>query len=156
MKTFGFVCLAVVGFFVLWGLGILFGIFSLPFHTASNIVNTEHGVIDKTINADNAIYNYEWFKEKAEKIKAYEIQIKQAHTAVVDFEASAGDRKNWDFQDKQEDSRLRSIELGLRQQLENSIAEYNARSKEANRNIFKNGLFPASFEVGSNILGGQN
>ncbi len=156
MKYFGILMAVIIGFFILWGLGIVFGIVSLPFHAASNIIDTEHGVIDKTINADNAIYNYEWFKERAEKLKAYEIQIKQAHDAALAFDSSAGPRDNWDFQDKQESARLHSIEQGLKLQLESSVAEYNARSKEANRNIFKDGLFPQSFEIGSNILGGQN
>lgn len=156
MKYFGILVLVVIGFFILWGLGIALGIASLPFHAASNIVDTEHGVIDRTLNADNALYNYEWFKEQAEAIRAQEKKIVIANEAVVSFETAAGDRSTWTFEDKTEDSRLRAVAQGNRAHLEDMIAIYNARSKEANRNIFKDGLFPTSFEIGSNILGGKN
>lgn len=100
MKTFGIAVLAIIGIFVFWGIGILFGIFSLPFHSASNIVDTKHDVIDRTVNADNAIYNYEWFKQKYEDIKANKVKIEISDKAVLDFEQAAGARNGWDFQDK--------------------------------------------------------
>jgi hypothetical protein len=32
------------------------------------------------------------------------------------------------------------------------VATYNARAKMANRNIFKDGLIPNAFNLGSNLL----
>lgn len=156
MKILGWVVVGFIGFSVLWGLGLVVGIVSLPFHAVSNIVDTEHGVIDRTINADNAIYNYEWFKSQVEAIKAQERKIIIANESIISFEASAGQRTTWTFEDKIEDARLKSVVQGNKSQLEDMIAVYNARSKMATRNIFQDGLIPDSFEIGSNLLTGIN
>ena len=160
MKYFVIFVLVPIGFFALWGLGIAVGLFTVPWHSAQNIVDTKHDVIDKTVNADNAIYNYEWFKQRYEDIQANKAKIAIADKAVLDFEASAGARSAWDFQDKQEASRLRAITQGLRSHQEQIIADYNARSKMANRNIFINGIVPDFIDVHTMVggfnLGGQN
>jgi hypothetical protein len=39
------------------------------------MIQTVNDAVNKTINADNAIYNYEWFKQKYEEIQATKIQI---------------------------------------------------------------------------------
>lgn len=160
MKYLGIGVLVVVGFFGLWGLGIAFGLFTVPWHAASNIVDTKHGVIDATVNAQNAIYNYEWFKQQSEDIKANLNKINNANSAVVSFEASAGVRTSWTFEDKTEDARLRSVVLGLQNQQEQLVADYNARAKMASRNIFINGIIPDFYDVnvmvGGMNLGGQN
>lgn len=160
MKLIGIFIALVIGFFALWGVGIALGLFTVPWHAAGNIVDTKHDVIDKVVNADNAIYNYEWFKQRYEDIQANKAKIVIADKAVLDFEASAGARTNWDFQDKQEDARLRSIAQGLRGHQEQVIADYNARAKMATRNIFINGVVPDFIDVHTMVggfnLGGQN
>jgi hypothetical protein len=160
MKIIGIITLIVVGFFVLYGLGILMGLITVPFHSASNIVNTKHDVIDKTVNANNAIYNYEWFKQQSEDIVANLKKITNAKASLADFELSAGVRAGWTFEDKTEDARLRSIVLGLQNQQEQMVADYNARAKMANRNIFLNGIVPDFYDVNTMVggmkLGGQN
>lgn len=152
MKTFGILSTGCLGLVLLTVLGFAVGIISLPFHTASNLIQTAHDITDKTINADNALYNYEWFKQQYEDLQAIEKKINIAHTSEVDFSVSSGDRKSWTFEDKTEDSRLRAVEQGLRSQSEDMISVYNARSKMANRAIFKYGLIPDYLEVGKNIL----
>jgi len=139
-------------FLVLSFLGIVFGLISMPLHVASNVVSTTHGVIDKTLNADNALYNYEFFKKQYEDIQAIGNKIVIATKAVDEFNMSAGSRKDWTFEDKTEASRLASIVQGLQSQQEDMVALYNARSKMANRNIFKDGLIPSALQLGSNIL----
>ena len=152
MKTFAWIVLGIFGLVFLWFLGIAIGILSLPFHTASNLVQTAHDITDQTINADNAVYNYEWFKQQYEDIQAFQNKVVIAQDAVKEFEASGEPRSSWTFEDKNEDSRLRAIEQGLKSQLEDMIATYNARSKMANRVIFKDGLIPDTLEIGKNIL----
>jgi hypothetical protein len=160
MKAFGVIVLVFVGFFVLWGLGIAFGLITVPWHAASNIVDTKHDVIDKTVNAQNAIYNYEWFKQTAEDIKANLNKITNAQVAVDRYEKLHGDPAKWSFTVETEDSRLSSIVLGLQNQQEQLVADYNAHAKEANRNIFLNGIVPDFFDVNKMVgginLGGQN
>lgn len=96
-------------------------------------------IINKTIDADNVIHNYEWFKMRHESIIAIEKKITDAKAAVDAFSKAAGERKNWDREDKIEFSRLQLIHLGLTQQRADMAAEYNAKSRMVNRNIFKSG-----------------
>ncbi len=152
MKVFGWVMAGLGCFLLLSFLGFVIGVISLPFHTASNLVQTAHDITDKTINADNAIYNYEWFKQQKEDIEATGNKIVIAQQAVKNFEDSAGARSSWAFEDKTEYSRLNAVEQGLKSSLEDMVATYNARSKMANRAIFQDGLIPDYLEVGKNIL----
>ena len=137
---------------VLWIVGGLFGIISLPFHAAGNAVQTGHDVIDKTINADNAIYNYEWFKQQKQDIEVAKGQYQNALQAEDAFTKAAGPRSGWTFEDKQESSRLASISLGLKNQIIQRTEDYNARAKMANRDIFRDGLLPEALEFGTGFL----
>ncbi len=152
MKAFGIFMAVILLFGGLWLFGLVVGIFSLPFHAASNSVETAHDVIDKTINADNAIYNYEWFKQQVQDIDALETKITIAEQAVISFEGAAGERSTWTFEDKTEDSRLRAIAVGLRSQYTTAIANYNARASMATRNIFEDGLIPNVLEAAASII----
>ena len=103
-------------------------------------VDTAHQIIDKTYDADNAINNYEWFKLQYENIQATEKQIDNSVTELDNFKEMFGEPKEWDYTTKQEYSRLSSISLGQKNHYESQVAEYNAKSKMANRNIFMNKL----------------
>lgn len=103
-----------------------------PFQQAGRIIN-------KTIDADNVIYNYEWFKQRHEDIGAIDSKIRGADKGVVVFVENAGQRDTWHREDREEYFRLSSVALGLRQQRADLAAEYNARSRMVNRAIFKTG-----------------
>ncbi|QGZ14211.1 hypothetical protein PP940_gp180 [Rhizobium phage RL2RES] len=130
MKIIGYILLA--GFLITGGAMV------------SKIVLSPLSVATKTFDADNMIYNYEYFKRQYYDIVAFNQKIDNAQRQITSFEDSAGPRTNWTFEDKQESNRLNSVVLGLRNQRENMIAEYNARSKMANRSIFKTGELPES------------
>jgi len=151
-KELGIIILAIVGLVVISVVGFGLKIAGIPWYGANKIVDTNYQIIDKTLTGDNAIYNYEWFKDKKEAIDANYQKISIAQKAVADFEISAGPRKEWTFEDKNEDSRLRSIAQGLEGNTKDMIAEYNARSQMANRNIFKDGLIPQALEFQSNLI----
>lgn len=140
----------ILAFFII-ATGIVFGVSILgvgiktlffSVNTAQKEVNLAYKAQDKTLDADNAIYNYEWFKQQYEDIEATKKQLDNSSIALDDFEKSAGDRKDWTFEDKNESSRLRAVKLGIQNSLETLIADYNARSKMANRNIFANSILP--------------
>lgn len=139
-------------FIVLPIIGLFFGIISLPFHLSSNTIETEHGVIDRTLNADNAIYNYEWFITQIEDIKAVQEQLAISEAQVENFKITYGDPLNWSFELNTEYARLNAVKQGQQSSIESMIADYNARSNMANRNIFQDGLIPTSLEIGSNFL----
>lgn len=135
--------LGVLGIFVgVIAVGFVLKIVFFPVHTASKLIETGYDTVDKTLNADNAIYNYEWFKTQKEAIDATNKKLEIAVKAVETFKAYAGDRKDWTFEDKGEDARLRAVAQGTEGALKDMIAEYNARAKMANRNIFQDGILP--------------
>lgn len=140
MKIVGIILGGIVLYFVLGYVLVAFGIIALPLFKLQTKVNTNYNIIQKTYNADNVIYNYEWFKNRYEAILAIDTKINNAEYSVTAFESSAGSRESWTFEDKTEHARLNSIVLGLKNQKEDLIAEYNARAKMENRNIFQNGL----------------
>jgi hypothetical protein len=115
-------------------------LFLLPLFKFQTKVNTNQQLIEKTYNADNVIYNYEWFKQQKEDIDAVASKINNASIAAENFRTSAGPRTDWTFEDKTEDARLQSVVTGLKQQREDLVANYNARAKMANRNIFQDNL----------------
>jgi len=106
------------------------------------IISQPGKVVSKVLNADNIIYNYEWFKQTYQDVKAIDLKISNAAKAVNNFKKDAGIRANWSFEDKTEYSRLNAVLLGLQNQRADIVATYNARSKMASRSIFKTGELP--------------
>lgn len=113
-----------------------------PAHVMSTGINTAYEITNKTLDADNVLQNYEWFKQQYEDYIAIDKKINNAEQATKLFEESAGDRKDWTFEDKTEHARLNTITTGLKQQKEDIISEYNARSKMQNRALFKSKDLP--------------
>lgn len=110
------VVLAVVGV----GATVIFG--------ATNFLTQAGRVVSKTIDADNVIYNYEWFRQQYQDVLAMDgkIAVQQAaHDAATDTA---------------ERSRIASIVAGLRTKRAQMVADYNARASMANRSIFMGGL----------------
>ena len=136
MQFIGWGALAVVGIFVLGAIGTALNLITIPWLKFNSQIQTNRGIVEQTYNADNALYNYHWFKERAESIKATATKAKIAEETHKEFVASAGVRSEWTFEDKTEDARLRTVTLGLKTQYEDLVAEYNARMKQADRSIF--------------------
>lgn len=120
--------------------GMAMGIITIPWLKLGSQVQMERQIIQKTFDADNALYNYHWFKEKAADISATENKIQNAQSDILDFEVSAGDRSKWTFEDKTEYARISAIKSGLKNYYETIVADYNARAKEVDRSIFKDEL----------------
>ncbi|WP_146200180.1 hypothetical protein [Ochrobactrum soli] len=108
-----------------------------PIHQAGRIV-------EKTIDADNVIANYEWFKRQYHDVLAIDQKLIAAESGRAGFEKSAGDRASWRFEDRQEWNRLNAIAIGLRSQRASMVAEYNARTQMANRDLFRTSDLPPS------------
>ena len=136
----GIVLLVIVGLIGLSVVGMALNIITIPWLKLGSKVNMEREIVTKVYNADNALYNYHWFQEKGEAIKATKNKIKIAQESVASFELSAGPRVDWTFEDKTEHARLNAVAQGLKSHLEESVAEYNARAKEVDRAVFKDEL----------------
>jgi hypothetical protein len=135
--------LKVVGLFVLaivfvGGCGIVTGVISLPFHAASATVDTAHGIIDKTLNADNALYNYEHFYDLYNDAKKQVVNIRAAQAAIEQMKRDYGaDMTQWS-KSQQEDYSLQQSNIQGYVQMYNSIvSRYNSDSEKANRALFK-------------------
>ncbi len=124
--------------FLLSVAGGIIGIISFVTYPAQQAAS----VVRKTLDADNAIYNYEWFHRQYEDLGAMTPKLQNAEAALEAFEASAGPRSSWQFDDRQEYSRLSSIVLGLRNQRASLVADYNAHAGMSNRAIFIGSALP--------------
>jgi len=139
----GVILLGAVFGAVMMGLKILF----FPSTVANNMIDTAYDANKKVINADNAIYNYEWFKQQYADIEATKRQLKLAQANQVGYRTSLGDRTTWTFEDKTEDARLNAVVLGLQTNLESQIGDYNARASMATKNIFENSVLPSYIDA---------
>ncbi len=128
--------------FILWliAIGIVIGIITW----VVNIASVPGKIIEKTLDPDNVIQNYEWFKQQYQDWNAINSKCVDADSSVARFKREAGDRIAWTFEDKNEYSRLTSISDGLKYQRADIASKYNARSEMMNRELFKTNDLPES------------
>ena len=139
----GIILLVILAFIVMIPLGLMLKAVMFPVRTAENMINTAYDANDKVINADNAIYNYEWFKQKYQDIEVAKKQYKNSSLQFSEYQNSLPDsRLDWTFEDKQEESRLRAVMTGQYNYVESLVGDYNARASMATRNIFENSVLP--------------
>jgi hypothetical protein len=138
---------AIGGLIALTIVGGIIRIVMFPVNTATKLIDTAYDAQSKVLNADNAIYNYEWFKQQYQDIEASKKQLVNARSAHTAFRESAGDRSTWTFEDKGEDARLATVALGIENNLASQIADYNARASMATRNIFEDNVLPAYIDA---------
>lgn len=135
----GLIALLVLVSLIFGGIGIKAVFF--PVHNVEKSIDMAYEVTDKTLDADKAIAEYEWFKRQEESIDALYKKEETAKQALEDFMSILPqDRSKWKRGDKDEWSRLNSNIVGISNMLDTAIAEYNARSKMVNRSIFKDNL----------------
>lgn len=132
----GVALLIILGMVGMAALGSAVNLITIPWLKFDSKVQMNRDIVTKTFDADNALYNYHWFKERAGAIEATTAQIVIADNAVATFKKEAGDREKWTFEDKNESARLSAVAQGLRSQKESLVKEYNARMKEADRSLF--------------------
>ncbi|MGL5315589.1 MAG: hypothetical protein ACRC92_20210 [Peptostreptococcaceae bacterium] len=98
-------------------------------------------VTRKTITAEKAIENYEWFKQQEEDIKAKYNQEVIARKSIKNFmDLLPKESDKWTPADRHEISRLRTILDGTEMQVNQMVADYNARVNMKHRAVFKDNL----------------
>lgn len=142
MKYIGIFLLIIVGMGIIGVVGLGLKILFFPATVATNMVDTAYDANKKVINADNAIYNYEWFKQQKANIDATKAQLENARINYDSYVASLGERDTWGFEDKGEVARQNAVVLGLENNLRTQIENYNARASMATRNIFEDHVLP--------------
>lgn len=103
------------------------------FNTANKVANSADKVVDKTLQADNVITNYERFFDLQANFSARVMQIAE-HKSLID---DAVVMKNTD------DANLLRVELaGMKQSCREIASQYNADASKINKNIFKSKNLP--------------
>lgn len=92
-----------------------------------NLASQPARIVQKTFDADNVIYNYEWFRQQYQDVQAMDGKIATMEAGAA---SATGDEK----------TRLSSVVLGLKTKRQQMVADYNARGSMANRSVFTAGL----------------
>lgn len=134
-----------------WAIWIVFACFAVGalasvLSLGMKVISTPGRVLSKTLDTDNVITNYEWFKQQFQDVQAQDAKIAAAKSALDQFRDAAGPRSGWQFDDRQEFSRLSSVVLGLTSQRASMVAQYNARTKMLNRDVFRTSDLPAEIQ----------
>lgn len=136
MKT----TIVIIALFILLGVG---GFGCWAWNTA---VNSGKGVIEKTVDPDNIIFNYEYFHDQYNSYLKLQSNALQAENAIKDFVNLAGERKNWTSDDRMEYQMLQTRLIGIINQINECASKYNSASSKLNVKIFKDRSLPYSLE----------
>lgn len=109
-------------------------------------------ILERVTEPDRIIQNYEWFENTYNDALALDRQIKTATQSADEFKEAAGPRADWKRADTLEHSRLSSVLQGLRNQRDNVVSDYNARSKQLTRRLFKGSELPYQLDVSDNHI----
>lgn len=138
MKT-ALLWIVVILILVFGGLAIKVVFF--PLNTIEKSVDTAYEVVKETMTGENAIANYEWFKEQEAYIRQC---LKNEQIAQEEYDLYISllptDRTTWDRSDKQEEASLRNSLYALQKLTNKAMEDYNARASMENRAIFKDNL----------------
>lgn len=95
-------------------------------------------VVEDKIDAQEAIENYEWFREQWNDIEAQRNQIDNERRNLERFYETYGeDPSTWSRTAEETHSRIQTRLTAKQDHLEALVAEYNARSDQAYREMFK-------------------
>lgn len=123
---------------------LLLGAAGWTLHLVTAPARAVTGVVDRTLNADAVLANYEWFKQTVQDVRAMDVQIGNATRATDQYKQD--NPRPWDYPTATEAARLGAIVLGLENQRQNLVAEYNARSQMMNRSLFKTHDLPETLQ----------
>ncbi|MFC8686049.1 hypothetical protein [Brevibacillus porteri] len=128
--------------------GLLAKSILFPAHVANKAADTAYGVVDKTLNAENALYNYENFQNLYQGAKQQASNIENAKSSIKRLKEVYGeDTSTWDKEaTEQLNLALQNID-GYAMQYQRIVAEYNADSKKLNRNLFKDKELPYELPI---------
>ena len=141
MRTFKTVLITIIALILLLFGGLIGKIILFPLNTANKSADTAYEVVDRTMTGDNAIANYEWFKEQEAYIRqCYKNEVIANEEYENFIKMLPENREKWDRQDKQEEASLRNSYYALQKLTNKAIEQYNAKSSMVNRNIFKDNL----------------
>ena len=139
MKSLGKIWLAVLGMIFAIGLvGFIGKVVLFPVHVLSKTAETGYGIIDKTLNADNAIFNYEQFHDLYQGAKQQAINISNSKNQINNLKETYGEDASKYPKDVRNDLSFQQQNLeGYLIQYQKIVSEFNSNSKKLNRELFK-------------------
>lgn len=105
---------------------------------ALNLLAQPGRVITQTFDANNMIYNYEWFRDQYADIQGMDPQVDVISKQMQDLEALG--RENWTKASEDRYIQLSTQHAGLVNKRTRMVQDYNANASKANRSIFMAGL----------------
>jgi hypothetical protein len=97
--------------------------------------------VEKTYDWNNAVEDYEWFKEQRNDIEVKRKEIENVQQEKRDFlETYGNDTSEWQRTTRVQYNRINQRITGLRNLHDEYVGEYNARAEQAHRSIFRCGL----------------
>jgi hypothetical protein len=106
------------------------------------ILSMPAGIIERVADPDNAIYNLEWFRTQYHQINATKAQIMVAQEQLDTFVQLNGLLINYNFNQRQEYSRLTTNVSGLKQFCLTTAADYNAHAEMITRRLYQGNDLP--------------
>lgn len=95
-------------------------------------------IVREQMDADKALENYRWFRQQYNDIEAQRAQVQHAYDAEAQFHETYGDNPDeWSRTAEVRHGRLHERITGNQNILEEMVADYNARSDDATRAIWK-------------------
>lgn len=133
-KWASIIAIVIVGFLLLNVISAVW----MPFLPWMEQREAGEETIEQTMDAEKAIEDYEWFRTQYREIEAQRNQVDNAYDARERFYGTYGeDPDEWSRTTKEDYSAIEKRITGNQNQLENLVADYNARSDMANREVFK-------------------
>ena len=111
---------------ILMSIGWIVRTLWLPVHSYQQGVDMAYGVVDKTLDSEEAIRNYEWFITQRNDIKRLyddELIAQAAHESFVAQLPTL--RSEWSDFDKREEASLRNSLTAIEKVLNKAINDYN-------------------------------
>lgn len=127
--------------------GIITKVVFFPVHVADKAVDTANGVVDKTLNADNVLQNYENFKDLYHDAKSQVMNIETAKKSMEQIKETYGDPSTW-TKDVRENYNFQQQNInGYMMQYQSLVKEYNSDSSKMNKNLFKDKNLPSELPL---------
>jgi DNA repair ATPase RecN len=155
MKAVAKIWLWVIGIIALMSvMGLAAKFLLFPLFIANQVSDTAHGVVKKTINADNVLRNYEQFKDLYNGAEQQVMNIKNAQGDIDNFKQTYGtDVTKYNDEAQKQLEFLNQTLQGYKQQYQRTVADYNSNASKLNRNLFKDRNLPSSLPLDSTQWG---
>jgi len=155
MKSLIKIWLLVLGMFVAIGVvGFIGKVVLFPVHVLDKTAETGYGIVDKTLNADNAIFNYEQFHDLYQGAKQQAVNISNSKNQINNLQETYGEDASKYPKDVRNDLSFQQQTLeGYLLQYQKIVSEFNSNSKKLNRELFKAKELPYQLPLDYKELG---